>query len=162
MALASLFMFASCSQEQSQVNEEVMCGSFTVKGTVKYLTGFEVVKSALEQKDAIAKSGAQVLLSVDYSEYDANAQGVKQFFATTDANGKYSFEIPVGLKPLAATLEVIAFEGEYSDWDTEDGEYVIITKKAIYNANNGPIAIGIENGKLEVIDFEISDGGFIN
>ena len=112
---ACAFALTACEDEQSSYSLKDCAGKAIVTGRVTVDEGAAKVNGVTVSSNIAPAAGAQVVLTVDYSAYGKGTEsGSKQYFATVDANGFYSIEVPVGIKPLAsgkAVLDVIIPEG---------------------------------------------------
>ena len=113
--LMGLFL-ASCEKSESYLELDKVNGKATIQGVVTYNQG--------ERKDGDQVvmykqplANAEVVVSVNYSEYQERSEGVKKYTTTTDENGKYSIDIPVGLKTINASVSVKSFRAEYYSFD---------------------------------------------
>ncbi len=111
-ALAALAL-VGCQQEQSELNFSDIAGSATVKGKVLYQVGYTEDGSQLITELAPA-ANVEVVAQVNYSEYDDEATGVKQYTATTDENGSYEIVVPVTQKALSLTIVPRGFTAAYN------------------------------------------------
>lgn len=118
--LMGLFL-ASCEKSESYLELDKVNGSATIQGVVTYNQGERLVSGQVVMfKQPLAN--AEVVVSVNYSEYQDGSEGVKKYTTTTDANGKYSVDVPVGLKTIKASVGVKSFMAEYYSYDLVIGE----------------------------------------
>lgn len=140
-ALCATLAFASCEKEQSELNLDQLSGKATVSGTVYYDPG---VNPETNMPDSyVPKANAQVMLSINYSQYNQAAVGKQQYIATTDAEGKYSFEIPVSTRAINATVEVLPF---FDKWTQPDG--IGSTLDNCLFESQQIITVALENNKI--------------
>lgn len=153
LAAVAMLLFVGCTQEQSQFVLEDLTGTCKVQGRVTYDVGYAEVNGTVISKNVVPKEGVQMILSVPFSDY-ASGEGYKQYFATTDADGRYFFDIPVGTKALgSAKVEAIAFNAAKGFF--VDGKVVLVSE-AMFDQGIAPKAVALENAKILVKDFDIT------
>lgn len=157
-AMLAVLALVGCKKEQSHLTLDGIAGVATVQGKVTYDMGTVDKGGVIVEKNVVAKEGATILLSVDYSDYGGTGTGKKQYTITTDAEGKYVFQVPVGVTPIsAATVEVLPFNG--SKGEMIDGQVVSI-ENALFDQvtylNGKTKTVSLENQKVEVRDIEVS------
>lgn len=122
---------ASCEKNESYLDLEKINGSATIQGVVTYNQGERLDgNSVVMFQQPLAN--AEVVVSVNYSEYQDKSEGIKKYTTTTDANGKFSIDIPVGLKTINAKVGVKSFMAEYYSYDLVIGETKV---NAIYEVS---------------------------
>lgn len=122
---------ASCEKNESYLDLEKINGSATIQGVVTYNQGERLEGSSVVMFQQ-PLANAEVVVSVNYSEYEDGSEGIKKYTTTTDANGKFSIDIPVGLKTINAKVGVKSFMAEYYSYDLVIGETKV---NAIYEAS---------------------------
>lgn len=100
-AMLAVLALVGCKKEQSQFTLDNIEQKATISGTVVYQSN--LVGQSTEE---VALAGVRVVASVDFSEYSSNAEGVKQFEATTDSAGQFSIVIPTGAKEIPVQLHI--------------------------------------------------------
>lgn len=129
---ASLFglLFTSCEKSESELNLEDIQEKAVIEGTLSYNQGKRLVNGVVVECQS-PLSGATVIVSVPYSQYQEGSQGDKKYEAITDSEGKYSIEIPVGLKEMTVNVSAQSFKDTYYTYDILDGEKAV---SALYEA----------------------------
>lgn len=97
-ALALLAMVGCENPEQSTLDFEEIGNKATISGVV-------TINKDGNQTSIVPMAGSSVRAEVNYSEYSSTSTGVKVFEATTNENGEYTLEIPVGTKAIAVTVK---------------------------------------------------------
>lgn len=97
-ALALLAMVGCENPEQSTLDFEEIGNKATISGVV-------TINKDGNQTSIVPMAGSSVRAEVNYSEYSSTSTGVKVFEATTNENGEYTLEIPVGTKAIAVTVQ---------------------------------------------------------
>lgn len=152
-AMLAVLALVGCDKKQSELNLDAMQGVAKVTGRVTYDAGYAEVNGTIVSKNVVPREGVQMILSVPFNDY-CSGDGNKQFFATTDADGRYVFEIPVGAKALAnAKVEAIAFEAPKGF--LVDGKVALVSK-AMFDQGIAPKNVVLENAKILVKDFDIT------
>lgn len=97
MAILAIAALTSCQdQTQSQLEFGDVADKATVQGYVYIDKGY-VQEGTTYVVKSLPAAGAEVLVKVPYTKYDADAaDGDKFFEGVCDANGFYSIEVPVG------------------------------------------------------------------
>jgi len=150
--VATALMMASCEdEEQSSLDFGAIKGTATLQGQVTYTTteydkSGNVVNTAKIENAA----GATVLVTVDNSEYANAAQGQKTYEATTNQDGKYTVEIPVGVKSISAKVEVKNYVGSYSQWTNNS----LSTSEVEYYAYS--TTVSLIDGQISNADLTLS------
>lgn len=97
-ALALLAMVGCENPEQSTLDFEEIGNKATISGVV-------TINKDGNQTSIVPMAGSSVRAEVNYSEYSSTSTGVKVFEATTNENGEYTLEIPVGTKAIAVRVQ---------------------------------------------------------
>ena len=154
-AMLAVLLLAGCEKEQSQLTLDGMAGVAKVQGKVTYDAGFMVENGAVVMNPVAVKGGVDVVLEIAYSEYSAGAEGKKQYTTKTAEDGTYQFEIPVGLKAINATVEVLPFEAAYGTLvDGYEAANVISIEKAMFNQSSTK-NVSLENAKVRTADLTV-------
>ena len=112
-AILTVLTFSACSEDQTAFNIEKVPGRATVQGTITYNEGATVSGGKLSYSYKPA-ADLKVFITVDNSSYDDNLSGSTVFETTTDANGKYSLEIPVPDYNVNISVRTAQFKGTHS------------------------------------------------
>lgn len=164
-AMLAVLALVGCKKEQSQFTLDGLAGVATVQGKVTYDMGTVDNAGVIVTSNVVAKEGATVLLSVNYSDYGSTAgTGKKQYTATTDAEGKYVFQVPVGVTPISsAKVEVLPFNG--SKGEVIDGQVVSI-ENALFDQleylDSKTEEVSLENQKVEVRDIKVTSNSTLD
>ncbi|MCM1531072.1 MAG: hypothetical protein NC048_05535 [Bacteroides sp.] len=130
----------SCKPEQSELSIDSLPGTATVIGKVEYNPGVSQENGAVIYDKKLPAAGRTVLVKVNMSEFTNSSseenESFRTFQATTDAQGRYSVQVPVGFQPVSARVTAVSFIGNKT---AEDAEGNIIT---------------IENAVFNVVDYE--------
>lgn len=155
-AMLAVLALAGCKKEQSQLTLDGMAGVAKVQGKVTYDAGVRVENGAVVTNSVAVKEGVDVVLEIAYSEFDNRAEGKKQYTAQTTADGTYTFEIPVGLKPITATVEVLPFTAAYGALvDGYEADNVIAIEQALFDVSS-TTTVSLENAKVRTVDFKVT------
>ena len=155
-AMLAVLLLAGCEKEQSQLTLDGMAGVAKVQGKVTYDAGFMVENGAVVMNPVAVKGGVDVVLEIAYSEYSTGAEGKKQYTTKTAEDGTYQFEIPVGLKAINATVEVLPFEAAYGTLvDGYEAANVIVIEKAMFNQSSTE-TVSLENAKVRTADLTVT------
>lgn len=136
-------LFTSCEKKESELNLEDIQGKAVIEGTLSYNQGKRLANGVVVECQS-PLSNATVVVSVPYSEYQASSQGEKKYEAVTDSEGKYSIEIPVGLKEMTVTVGAKSFKDTYYTYDILDGEKEV---NALYEAV--PASVQVKAGDIK-------------
>lgn len=163
-AMLAVLALVGCKKEQSQFTLDGLAGVATVQGKVTYDMGTVDNSGVIVTSNVVAKEGATVLLSVSYSDYGGTGTGQKQYTVTTDAEGKYVFQVPVGVTPISsAKVEVLPFNG--SKGDVIDGQ-VISIENALFDQleylDGKTEEVSLENQKVEVRNIKVSSNSTLD
>lgn len=121
VAVAAMAL-TGCAKEESSLSIDDLPGRAKVKGIVYYSNEQKYVKET-ENTDPVVKdlyvpkAEVKVLAKIDNASLDARANGYTIFETTTDAEGRYEFEIPVPENGIAIELEALPFEGMKNTYD---------------------------------------------
>ncbi len=115
--------FMGCAKEESSLSIDDLPGRAKVKGTVYYSNEQKYIKETEDTdpmlKDLyVPKAEVKVLAKIDNASLDAGANGYTIFETTTDAEGRYEFEIPVPENGVEIELEALPFEGTKNSFDS--------------------------------------------
>ncbi len=163
-AMLTVLALVGCKKEQSQFTLDGLAGVATVQGKVTYDMGTVDNSGVIVTSNVVPKEGATVLLSVSYSDYGGTGTGQKQYTVTTDVEGKYVFQVPVGVKPISsAKVEVLPFNG--SKGDVIDGQ-VISIENALFDQleylDGKTEEVSLENQKVEVRNIKVSSNSTLD
>ena len=113
-AMAALFLLTSCDK-QSELNVASISGSAKITGRVLYDPGYQTISGGTILSGYRPAAHRAITIEVFYS--GANVPG-KLFTDSTDENGIYSLDIPVG--PTTVNIEVtpVSFVDKYYDVST--------------------------------------------
>jgi hypothetical protein len=136
-------LFTSCEKKESELNLEDIQEKAVIEGTLSYNQGKRLVNGVVVECQS-PLSNATVVVSVPYSEYQENSQGEKKYEAVTDSEGKYSIEIPVGLRTMTVTVGAKSFKDTYYTYDILDGEKEV---SALYEAV--PASVEVKAGDIK-------------
>ena len=139
-------LFTSCEKKESELNLEDIQGKAVIEGTLSYNQGKRLVNGVVVECQS-PLSNATVVVSVPYSEYQENSQGEKKYEAVTDSEGKYSIEIPVGLKTMTVTVGAKSFKDTYYTYDILDGKNKEVS--ALYEAVTASVEVKAGDIKWE-------------
>ncbi len=147
-AALAAFALVSCQQEQSELNFSDIQGSATIKGKVLYAPGYQVNQSTgLYLTESIPASGIEVVAEVAYSAYDSEAQGAKQYIATTNESGEFEIQVPVGQTAITAQVRPRGFEAEFTG--ILDVNNKVLSTTAFFEATSVPVSLN--SGDLKVL-----------
>ncbi len=139
-ALAALVL-VGCQHEQSQLNLADISTSATIQGTLLYDGGYVAEGSALTTANLPAE-GVEVVAEVPYSAYDTQATGTKQFVTKTDADGKFSFKIPVGQRAITIAIYAREFTAEYNKLKDAYGKLIPATATYKHSGTSTTVKAG--------------------
>lgn len=147
----ALFALSACtSDEQTSLNFSDIQGKAIVKGNVTYRPGYVKDANGATSQTEHA-NGAVVTVEVQNSQYASGAQGSKTYSATTDENGNYAIEVPVGVKPIEATVSVKDYNGTYSEYINN----ALLTITGV-NYSTSDYQETVSNGKTITKNLELS------
>ncbi len=146
-AVLAAFALVACDQEQSELSLDSIPGTGTIKGKVFYdaqgvVEGNQIINAA------IPADSVEVVVEVDYSEYDGNANGSKKYVTYTNKKGEYEVQIPVGSSPVDYKVYVRAFDAEYNGTTNNKGEIIDNTAYYTGSTKSGSVSVG----DVEVVD----------
>lgn len=144
MAILAIAALTGCQdQTQSQLEFGDVADKATVQGYVYIDKGYVQEGSTYVVK-SLPAAGAEVLVKVPYTKYDADAAAGDKFFeGVCDANGFYSIEVPVGQAAITgAKVYTRPIVDKY--YDLVNGS--IIEKTASYPESSA--SVEIERGKV--------------
>ena len=154
---ANLFIIAavmtSCQKEQSELHLDSLQSKAVITGTVEYVVGDYKLDDAIISGYKLPAAGQTVMVTVPTSDYADQASGKQYFEVTTDENGNYTVEIPVGVESLSATVTVLPFHAQ-KDFAQNDLTVVSIPD-ALYN-NVTDRNLTLEQKKIYTADLVVS------
>lgn len=155
MAIGTL-LFSACKKEQSEMTMDSIQGRATIQGRVMYDQG------ALQAEDAMLvgvnmapAKDVTVMVKVPYNAYKDDSQGNAAYTAKTDANGNYSVSIPVGSKPVEATVDVLPF---YASYGVYENGVINTVENVLFNTVVFPSGadVSVDQEDIIVADAEVT------
>lgn len=146
-----LFMLASCQKEQSELTLSSLPSQATITGTLKYDAGaYKSADNTLLTGYELPAANRTISVTIATSQYvSGTAQGDQYFTATTDAEGKFSINIPVSNKEISATVSVVPF---YADYYLESTNLTTVTfSNALYKVAAGQ-PVTLSQNDVEVVE----------
>lgn len=138
-AMLAAVVMTSCSEDQSTFRIESVPGRSVIEGTVIYNQGTKLVDGKFVY-DYQPAADLKVVAIVNNSEYDNSLSGQSEFEATTDENGKYSFEIPAPTQDVRVTIRTASFRGERSVIELKNNKVVTTEEPVIYGGSGSTTA----------------------
>ena len=158
LVAAAALMMVGCSKEQSEFtssdlkNDALPQG--TVVGTVKYNAGaYKDANGVIFTDHFVPAAGQQVKIEVGNSSYVSGSTGKQVFLAKIDADGKFSYTLPLGLAATNVTVSVVPFYAEKKV--IVAGDFVSIPD-ALYNNGVGPTVQLMTNKDVKTCDFDVT------
>lgn len=110
LAAGAVAMLASCSEDQTEFNIDSVPGRAKISGTIVYNEGTTIENGRFVYNYKPLASH-EVILTVPNSYYKSGSKGNKTFIANTDAEGRYTFDIPATDSQGNASVSIRPFEG---------------------------------------------------
>lgn len=149
-----LLAFTSCKPEQSELNMDTIPEEAVITGKVMYDAGsYKNEDGGLLSSYMLPASGQTVIVTIPMDDYVSGAQGTKTYTTQVDESGKYRITIPVGMKPLTATVGVIPFEAE--KFFSTDGKEVVSIPNALYS-EFAEQTVSLTEKMIEAADLEVT------
>lgn len=129
-AATGLLFLGACSEDQSTFNVENVPGRCQIEGVIKYNEGTTIENDhfAYNYKPA---AGLEVTVTIQNSVY-GDLKGKSTFTAVTDAEGKYSIEIPAPTSNAEVNISTADFRGVRTFVTREDNKVVTKSENVIY------------------------------
>ena len=134
-AILTVLTFSACSEDQTAFDIEKVPGRATVQGTVTYNEGATVSGGKLSYSYKPA-ADLKVFITVSNSSFDDNLAGTTVFETTTDANGKYSLEIPVPDYSVNISVRTAQFKGTHSTVEKVNNKVTNVSKNVVYGGRS--------------------------
>lgn len=150
LAAGAVVMLASCSEDQTEYNIENVPGRAKISGTIVYNEGTTIENGRFSYNYKPLASH-EVILEVPNSYYKPYADGVKVYTTSTDASGKYSFDIPATDQSGSATISIRPFEGTTTTVKNVDQKPQVVKEQVIYR---GSASVSVKNRGLEIENFQ--------
>lgn len=130
IAATGILFLGSCSEDQSTFNVENVPGRCQIEGVVKYNEGTTIENGhfAYNYKPA---SDLEVTITIQNSEY-GDLAGKSTFTTVTDAEGKYSIEIPAPASNAIVNITTADFRGVRTFVAQEDNNVITKSENVIY------------------------------
>lgn len=146
---AAALVFASCDNENS-VNPQPL-GTVTINGTVY---------ADLDEDDDAGDPEFETIPAgvVIYFYNDDTGALVGQ--ATTNADGQYSAQVEIGVRPIDFEIVVGDFQTTINVYDFVEDDFV--SKQAIYNERESAFVLGAVKDATYIQNIEISQPEVIN
>lgn len=120
-----LLMLTSCSEDQSTFDIQKVPGRCVIEGVVKFNEGTTLQDGHFSYTYKPA-ADLDITIVVNNSEY-GNLEGYSTFTTTTDAEGKYSIELPAPLRNASVEILTADFRGVRTVITQENNQ--IVSKK---------------------------------
>lgn len=149
LLLAFTFLICSCTPEQTEYKIEDITTFATVEGRVSYSVGMNYVNNHYLAEEILPAEGKVIHLEIPYSYYQTGATGVKDYSAVIDAEGRFSFQVPI-VRGQAATLRLFMddFIGQKRYFKKmEGGQPTFETATTVYSLSRS--ISGIEAGNIK-------------
>ncbi|WP_283389581.1 hypothetical protein [Barnesiella viscericola] len=151
IGLLAVATLVGCSKEQSELSIGDIQGKATIVGSLSYNKGQAFSNNQFSELLSPA-AGVKVSIKVSNASLDPNgsAQGYTTYETTTDAEGKYSIEIPA-VDNTNIIISPASFMGTRTlvvDW--ENNAPVMETEEVVYNING--IQATVSPGEILVKD----------
>lgn len=129
-ALAALTL-VGCSDDQTTFNISKVPGHATVKGTIVFNQGTQIVdgKFVYDYKPA---ANLPVYVTVNNSSYSDALEGTTILTTYTDENGAYSIDIPASESSMEITIRTADFEGVHTFVEVQNGKPYQKQENVIY------------------------------
>lgn len=144
------FALSSCSEDQTEFNVSNVPGRAKISGTIVYNQGTTVENGRFAYNYKPLASH-EVILEIPNSYYKSGAEGTAVYTTSTDANGKYSFEVPATNSTGSGTISIRPFESTTTSIKVVDQKPKAETKQAIFRAD---VDVQIKARGLEIENFE--------
>ncbi len=125
-----LLMLSSCSEDQSSFDIQKIPGRCFIEGVVKYNEGTTIENGKFSYTYQPA-ANLELTFVVQNGSY-GNLSGTSTFKTTTDAEGKYSIEIPAPLQNATVNIYTEDFKGVRTYITTENNQIVTKNEEVIY------------------------------
>ncbi|MCM1070535.1 MAG: hypothetical protein NC210_00680 [[Clostridium] fimetarium] len=145
------FALSSCSEDQTEFNVSNVPGRAKISGTIVYNQGTTVENGRFAYNYKPLASH-EVILEIPNSYYKSGAEGTAVYTTSTDANGKYSFEVPATNSTGSGTISIRPFESTTTSIKVVDHKPVAETKQAIFRRSD--VKVNIKARGLEIENFE--------
>ncbi|MBR6458239.1 MAG: hypothetical protein IKS71_06545 [Bacteroidales bacterium] len=152
---AACGMLFSCTPEQSKLTVDTFSQKAQIVGKVTYDRGIKWNSGIIDSySDYQAASGVKVVARIPYSEIGgSSAKGNYEIEATTDSQGKYTMDIPVGTSSLTVTVSARPFYQKKSVLDNEGKEAFV--NNALYN-NSTSKTVYVQNGDVQTVNISVT------
>ncbi len=147
---AAAFALASCSEDQTEFSVSNVPGRAKITGTIVYNQGTTIENGRFSYNYKPLASH-EVILEVPNSYYKSGAQGVTVFSTNTNADGKYTFDIPATDLYGNGTISIRPFEGTTTTIKVVDQKPKAETAQAIFR---GSVEVDIKDRGLEIKNFQ--------
>lgn len=159
-AAGMLGFFSSCTKDQSSYTMDSLQGTTTITGVVKYDPGYQETESGASILGGtyIPASDVTVSVSVPYSSIGISGSGSKSYTVTTDANGRYTLQLPMSLGDdqlanISVTAESFyATYNLYMQGSQETSFTVVELQNTLFNAVASQSVTAIRNNVNKVDD----------
>lgn len=147
-------LVVSCNkEEQSEVNLDNLQGMASVTGKVMYNQGAANQNGAIISDYMVPAAGQTIIVRVPNSDYVSGSAGYQTYSDTTDSEGRYTVQVPVGTNTVTATVSVIPFFAEKTV-EGHNNQLINITN-ALYN-NFTPQQVTLAEFDVQTADFEVT------
>lgn len=157
VAMGAAVLMTSCTEEQSSFNINSIPDSGVIEGVVTYNQGTKLVdgKFVYDYKPC---ADLKMVALVENSSYGSDLSGTTRYDLTTDAEGKYSLEVPalVG-KDVRVTFYTYSFRGTRSVIKIENNKLVTIEEPVVYAGRNTATvtANGVEYSNFSCVETSV-------
>lgn len=164
LVAAAALMLVGCEKEQSEFtakdlkNDALPQG--TVVGTVKYDAGaYMDANGVIFEENFIAAAGQKVKIEVSNNDYVGGSAGNQTYIAEIGEDGKFSYNLPLGLNPTNVTVSVIPF---YAEKKVVLSGKIVSISDALYNVGVTQAAQALTNKDIKTYDFNVTSNATLN
>ncbi len=152
IAIASLCgLMCACQPEQSELKINSIKETAKIVGKVLYDEVYDVDGNWGSWQPA---SGVTVIARIDYGQYSSgSAAGVYTVKVTTNAEGKYTLEVPVGARTVSATVSCLPFYQTRYDMSIEGKR--IPVKNCLYNQSSN-VNVSLFSEAIATANFKVT------
>lgn len=155
-AFAACSILFACTPEQSSLTIDTFSQEATIVGKVTYDAGILWKSGVIDAyNNYVPAPGVDVIARIPYSQIgSSSAKGDYTITAKTDANGKFSIVIPVGVNSLSATVSCLPFFAKKSVLDGDGKEAFV--DQALYNNSSSVSVTTIKSGEIRTANLTVT------